>query len=234
MRYRPPDYRDMPTEEFERKARHNNYMRQIYDFPRTIIPHPSFEKFEEFWKNRCSRSNKVHVEIGCGSGGYLIQLAQNFPNDCFAGFELRYKRLVLAAKKIEKFDCANVLLLKDKGEYLGDYFGENSIDRIHVNFPDPWSKKAQKKHRLLNHDFFQKISVLLRPEGQFLFKTDHQEYFQWVLDLLKNFPNFQTIEATTHLQQSSYYETNIQTEFEKMFQFKSNPNIGYLKIQIYK
>ncbi len=233
-RYKPLDNRDLPKEVFERKARNNHYMRQIYDYPWIILPHPTPEQFQELWREKCHPSTRVQLEIGCGSGGYLLQLAQDSPNDCFLGFELRYKRLVLAGKKVKNFNCTNVVLLKEKGEYLDDYFGKNSIDRIHVNFPDPWPKKTQRKHRLLNDNFFQKIAVLLRPAGQFLFKTDHQEYFQGVQECLQGFPQFQMMEQTTNLHESVYNEKNIETEFEKMFKFKANPTIGYMKIQICK
>ena len=232
MRYRPPDNRDLPKETFERKVRNNDYIRRIYDFPDIILSHPTPEQFQEIRMRQCASTAVVQVEIGCGSGSYLLELSRCFPEHRFVGFELRYKRLVLAAKKIKKARCANILLLKDQGEYLVDYFGIDSIEKIHVNFPDPWSKRKQRKHRLLNADFLEKMTRLLRPGGEFLFKTDHQEYFQSVRTMLSDLAQYQLLEQTTDLQRSAYQTANIETEFEKLLKYKSNPKIAYLKAQI--
>ena len=140
--------------------------------------------------------------------------------------------MVSSAKKLEAGNCKNVLLLKEKGEYLEEYLGKNSIDKLHVNFPDPWAKKSQKKHRLLNPDFFNKITTLLRSKGDFIFKTDHQEYFQTIIETLQTTPQFDIIEETTDLHRSPYNEANIETEFERLFKRKGNPAIGYLKAQL--
>ena len=83
-------------------------MARIYDYPELLIPHPTPENFQQLWdrKNRNTpvASGKVHLEIGCGSGRYLIGWALANPQDFFIGFELRYKRLALAAKKMEQQD----------------------------------------------------------------------------------------------------------------------------------
>ena len=232
MRYHPPDNRDLPKEVFERKVRNNDYIRQIYHYPEIIIPHSTPEQFQKTWVRLCPANAVVHVEIGCGSGRYLLELSRSFPQHRFVGFELRYKRLVLAAKKIKKAQCSNILLLKAQGEYLADYFTQHSIDKIHINFPDPWCKIKQRKHRLLNADFLEKITPLQRHGGEFLFKTDHQEYFQTVRNMLTDFPQYQLLEQTTDLQQSPYQAGNIETEFEQLFKYKANPRIAYLKARL--
>lgn len=232
MRYRPPDNRTLPKAIFEKKIRTNDYLKQIYHYPQWILPHPTLEIFEKVWQEKCPANAPVHVEIGCGSGGYLLEMSCRFPTHFFVGIELRYKRLVLAGKKLQKFDCPNILLLKEKGEYLDEYFGAGSIDKIHVNFPDPWPKTTHRKHRLLQPGFFQKIQPLLRPQGEFLFKTDHQEYFKSVSRFLQDFPAFQIIEHTHDLHQSDYGETNIETEFENMFKFKTKPPIHYMRAKL--
>ena len=232
MRYRPPDNRDLPEEIFQRKVRNNDYIRQIYNYSDIILPHPTPKQFQEIWMRRCPSTAVVHVEIGCGSGRYLLELSCSFPGHQFVGFELRYKRLVLSAKKLKKAQCTNVLLLKDRGEYLSEYFAPHSIDKIHINFPDPWYKKKQRKHRLLNAEFLEKIVSLLRPGGEFLFKTDHQEYFQTVRNLLSALPQFQFLQQTTDLQLSDYQSENIETEFEHLFKYKCNPQIAFLKAQL--
>ena len=123
----------------------------------------------------------------------------------------------------------NVLILREKGEYLADFFYENSLDSVHVNFPDPWAKASQQKHRLLQFAFFETLGQLLKPQGCFFFKTDHQEYFQSVVQVLKSFKLFQIVEYSENLYQSPYAQKNIKTEFERLFLSKLKSHIHYLQ-----
>ena len=124
-------------------------MARIYDYPELLIPHPSPDNFQQLWDSKKGNipasSGKVHLEIGCGSGRYLIEWALKNPQDFFIGLELRYKRLVLAAKKMEEQNVPNILLLRERGEFLHEYLPNNSMDCMHINFPDPWSKNPAVK-----------------------------------------------------------------------------------------
>ena len=108
MRYRPRNLRDEKPEVFKNLAKYNPYIARVYDYPELLLPHPTAENFLQLWTDKkkgtgeSSSSGKVHIEIGCGSGRYLIEWASKNPQDFFIGLELRYKRLVLAAKKIQK------------------------------------------------------------------------------------------------------------------------------------
>ena len=91
-------------------------MARVYDYPELLIPHPTPENFQQLWSSKIktvsdTQSGKVHIEIGCGSGRYLIEWAQENPQDIFIGLELRYKRLVFAAKKIEQQNIHNIILM---------------------------------------------------------------------------------------------------------------------------
>ena len=108
MRYRPRNYREENPEVFLKLIKNNPYLARVYDFPKLLIPHPTAENFQQLWTNIIKETNgatpsrKIHLEIGCGSGRYLIEWAQENQQDAFIGLELRFKRLVLAAKKIER------------------------------------------------------------------------------------------------------------------------------------
>ena len=95
-----------------------------------------------------------------------MELASKNPGETFFGLELRLKRLVLAAKKIKREQLENILLMRERGEYLDDYFEEGSINVLHINFPDPWSKKGRRKHRIFNQDFLKMMHRLFVPFGE--------------------------------------------------------------------
>ena len=233
MRFHPRNHRDENPEVFAQLARTNPYMARVYDYPELLIPHPTPENFQQLWdskkENVPASSGRVHLEIGCGSGRYLIEWAQENPQDSFIGLELRYKRLVLAAKKIEQQTISNIILMREHGEFIDEYLPHNSIDCMHINFPDPWSKKAHRKHRILSAEFLSRILPLFRSKGELRFKTDHLEYFETVTDIIQNFETYKIVEFSKNLHQSEYNAKNILTEFEMLFKSKGNPPIGYLK-----
>ncbi len=208
-------------------------MARVYDYPELLIPHPTPENFQQLRDSKKgsvpASSGRVHLEIGCGSGRYLIEWAQENPKDSFIGLELRYKRLVLAAKKIEQQTISNIILMREHGEFIDEYLPHNSLDCMHINFPDPWSKKAHRKHRILSAEFLSRILPLFRSKGELRFKTDHLEYFETVTDIIQNFETYKIVEFSKNLHQSGYNAKNILTEFEMLFKSKGNPPIGYLK-----
>ena len=232
MRFRPRNHRDENPEIFAQLVKTNPYMARIYDYPELLIPHPSPENFQQLWDSKkgniSAASGKVHLEIGSGSGRYLIEWALKNPQDFFIGFELRYKRLVLAAKKMEQQNVHNVLLMRERGEFLHEYLPNASMDCMHINFPDPWSKKSRRKHRILSADFLTKMYPYFRSGGELRFKTDHLEYFETVTDIIQNLETYKIVEYSKDLHRSEYNEHNILTEFEMLFKSKGNPSIGYL------
>ena len=213
-------------------------MARVYDFPELLIPHPTPENFQQLWTNiiketsGAAPSRKIHLEIGCGSGRYLIEWAQENQQDAFIGLELRFKRLVLAAKKIERQNIRNILLMREHGEFIDEYLPHNSIDCLHINFPDPWSKKTRRKHRIFSADFLAKMHPFFRPKGELRFKTDHLEYFETITDILKEIDTYKIAEHTSDLHRSNYNENNILTEFEMLFKSKGNPPIAFLRAEV--
>jgi len=229
IRYRPSDYRLLPKSNLDRMERNNPYITKIYDYEDWLLPHPDREGFDRKWQRKVQNSSKAHVEIGCGSGRYLMEMARNKPEDTFLGLELRLKRLVLAAKKIKREQLENILLMRERGEYLDDYFETGSIDVLHINFPDPWSKKCRRKHRIFSEAFLEMMFRLFSPKGEIFFKTDHLEYFKSTSELLYNSQLFEIKDFTYDLHQSEFSDQNIKTEFELLFHSKGNPPIGFLR-----
>ena len=239
MRYRPKNLRDENPEVLNKLAKYNQYIARVYDYPELLLPHPTVENFQELWSRKIKYKlgdnfpGKVHIEIGCGSSRYLIEWALENPKDFFIGLELRYKRLVLAAKKIQKQNIQNILLLRERGEFLGEYLTHKSIDCLHINFPDPWPKKSKRKHRILSTEFLTKIRPYFCFGAELRFKTDHLEYFKSVTQTLNRLEFYTIDQHTEDLHQSVYDKENILTEFEMLFKSKGNPPIGYLRAKAF-
>lgn len=234
MRFRPKNYKEENPEVFNKLIKNNPYMAHVHNYPKILYPHPSTkisQKIKAF-KNSVNKkkypSRKIHLEIGCGSGRYLIEWAIKNKKDFFIGFELRYKRLVLAAKKIEQQKIKNIILMRERGEFIDEYFQQNTLDYLHINFPDPWIKKSHLKNRILNYDLLIKLSSIMSFNGEFIFKTDHLEYFKSVFKIISEIKNFYITELTHDLHNSIFNKNNILTEFEMLFKSKKNPSICYL------
>jgi len=234
MRYRPKNLRDKHPEVLNQLAKYNPYIARVYDYPELLLPHPTAESFQKLRaiKNKDIIGDafpvKTHIEIGCGSSRYLIEWALANPRDFFIGLELRFKRLVLAAKKIQKQNIRNIILLRERGEFLDEYFTHKSIACLHINFPDPWSKKTKRKHRILSTEFLTKMYPYFCSGGELRFKTDHLEYFKTVTKILSQLDFYSIEQHTENLHQSEFETENILTEFELLFKSKGNPPICYL------
>lgn len=208
----------------------NSYVLKASNFPGKLFEFKDYQVDREKLGQVIKSNKKVFLEIGSGSGGHLIEVALKNPEGLFFGFELRYKRSVRTLEKAQKINLSNLHILHIDGRCFNELFDAQSISGVYVNFPDPWEKKSQLKHRLLNEKFFKDLYQVLNPRGFFSFKTDHQEYYQTVLSLLENDKNFLVTQQTDDLYSSEHLDNNIATEFEKLFCSKGQP-IYYLKIE---
>ncbi len=207
-------------------ADNNIYLEKIKDYPLiTTYQNP----IPESWDNLFLKKQPLVIDIGCGSGKFILAEALRKPNFNYIGIETRYKRLVKAARKLESNLLDNVKLLQRRIGLLSEIFLENSLKKIYINFPDPWQKKKQQKHRLLNCRFFEDIHKLLQENGICSLKTDHIEYFKFVNNSMEKTGAFEILEYSEDLQNSEYERNNLVTEFEMLFRKKETP-IHYLKL----
>jgi len=131
-----------------------------------------------------AKPEKVIVEVGPGRGDYLFQLAGDNPDAEIVGIELKVGRYFKLIERIQKRALTNVRLIQaDARLAIERYFEANSIDTIHVNFPDPWPKRRHSKNRLFNDDFLKRVFVILKKGGVLSFITDQAWYAE---DVVKN------------------------------------------------
>ncbi|MDR2337813.1 MAG: tRNA (guanosine(46)-N7)-methyltransferase TrmB [Deltaproteobacteria bacterium] len=211
----------------------NQYKQKILEFQDNIFSFKDVQVGQEV-VSRVIKSFPIICELCSGAGNHLIELAKHDKARLFIGFELRFKRVYRTIEKAKANNIANrVLVMNCPCELFNEFFPERSLDGVYINFPDPWAKTRQKKHRLLSQNFLAKLALRIKIGGFFSFKTDHMEYFESVLVLLNSIQDFKIIRETTDLYNSEYLAENIQTEFEAMF-LRENSPICYVLANIIK
>lgn len=133
----------------------------------------------------------IEIDLGCGDGSFLIAMAKEFPERNFLGVERLLGRAKKVSRKAEKAGLTNCKVLRLESKYVIEYlFPEESIDRLHLLCPDPWPKARHHRRRLVQQDFLDCLYKALKPEGEFCFKTDHPEYYEWVCEEMNQFKKF--------------------------------------------
>ena len=212
------------------KKGYNKYMFQLLDYPEYIIYDKELmNSYKENWKKHFNNDKNIYLEIGSGSGNFISELSQREPENNFICLELRFKRLVLATKKIYRSEGENVLFLRRRAEEIPDFIGQEEISGVYINFPDPWEEN--EKNRVLQEKFFKILDIILKKKGKIFFKTDHDKYYSDILQLIDTLENYQVIFHTSDLHNSEKNANNIKTEFEQLFLHKHNKNINYIEIQ---
>ena len=212
------------------KKNYNKYMCEMLEFPEYLMyNNESVDSYRRKWSEFFQNDNNIYLEIGCGSGNFTVKNAQKFKDRNYIALELRFKRLVLAAKKSKKRNLNNILFIRKRAETILDFIGKNEITGVYVNFPDPW--EGEERKRVISEDLFSRLDIILKTGGKLFFKTDHEQYYEDVLELVNNIDNYKVIYRTKDLHNSEKAEENIRTEFEEMFLSKHNMNIKYIEIE---
>ncbi|WP_314712938.1 tRNA (guanosine(46)-N7)-methyltransferase TrmB [Leptotrichia wadei] len=212
------------------KKNYNKYMYEMLEFPEHLMyNNESVDEYRGKWNEFFGNKNDIYLEIGCGSGNFTVQNAEKFKDRNYIALELRFKRLVLGAKKSKKRNLDNILFVRKRAETILDFLGKDEISGVYINFPDPW--EGEEKKRVISNALFSKLDIILRTNGKLFFKTDHDQYYEDVLELVKKLDNYEIIYHTNDLHNSEKASENIKTEFEQMFLSKHNMNIKYIEIE---
>ncbi len=168
--------------------------------------------------NPFANDNPIFLELGMGKGQFIIELAKQNPNINYIGVELQASAQVMAGKKLEKEKLENVLLYnQDVANLLEHDFWIGSIDRIYLNFSDPWPKKRHAKRRLTSDRFIPIYDKLLSSNGSIHQKTDSKTLFESsIMSLTQN--GYQIVDIELDMHNSD--RNNIITEYEQKFSQK--------------
>ena len=160
--------------------------------------------------------NPIRIEIGCGKGDFIVGTAAKEPGVNFLAVEKVSDVLMLAAEKVKRSELTNIRVCCVDAKELAEIFPENSIDRIYLNFSDPWPKARHEKRRLTYRSFLAIYEKILKPDGAIYFKTDNRGLFDFSLEEFKEY-GMKLDKLTFDLHNSEYMEGNVMTEYEKRF-----------------
>lgn len=159
--------------------------------------------------------NPLHMEIGCGKGRFITTLASLNPGVNYIASEMIANIIVLAAEKAKEMEISNIRFVSGNVQYMADSIPEGSVDRIYLNFSDPWPKDRHAKRRLTHKNFLDLYEKLLTPDGEVHFKTDNRALFDFSLESFRE--NGWDLDEVTFDLHNSGFEGNVMTEYEEKF-----------------
>ncbi len=181
------------------------------------------EEYKGKWKELFGNDNPIHIEIGTGKGQFLTSMSLLNPNINYIAIERQTNVIVSALKKgREKGVGKNIVFFVADVKELLNYFEEDEIERIYINFCDPWpNKKKWAKRRLTHKNFLNLYEKLFKNGGEIFFKTDNTLLFEFSLnEIAEKGWKLKNISLDLH---NSSFEGNVKTEYEEKFSGKGMP-----------
>ncbi len=180
------------------------------------------------WHEVFGNDNPVRIEIGMGKGRFIMDLARLNPHINYVGIEKYSSVLIRGIQKLEADPLPNLYFIRMEAEEITSVFAKGEVDRIYLNFSDPWPKDRHAKRRLPSREFLRRYDEILIPDGVIEFKTDNHDLFQFALEELEP-AGWKILQVTEDLHNNvQMMEGNVMTEYEERFSSKGNPICKYV------
>lgn len=174
------------------------------------------------WREHFKNNNPIHIEVGMGKGRFITTLAGMNPDINYIGIEKYSSVLYRALEKMEALKLPNLYFIRMDAEDICEVFDSGEVDRIYLNFSDPWPKDRHAKRRLTSKEFFARYDKILVPDGRVEFKTDNNDLFDFSLEQIPE-AGWKIQEFTRDLHHNpSMNEGNVMTEYEEKFSSAGN------------
>lgn len=174
------------------------------------------------WSEVFGNSNPIHIEVGMGKGKFITELARQNPDINYVGIEKYSSVLVRALEKRPELEQDNLMFIRMDAENLPEVFAKDEVERIYLNFSDPWPKDRHAKRRLTSVQFLSRYDQFLKPDGRVIFKTDNRPLFDFSLEQVEE-AGWILENHTFDLHHSEYLEGNVMTEYESKFVAEGKP-----------
>lgn len=180
------------------------------------------------WKKIFGNDHPIHIEIGMGKGKFIHTMAKLHPEVNYVGIEKYSSVLLRAIQKMEQEELPNLKFLRMDAEDIATVFSSGEVDRIYLNFSDPWPKDRHAKRRLPSREFLARYDKILKQEGRLEFKTDNRQLFDFAVEELEP-AGWKAKVITYDLHgDSDLMAGNVMTEYEEKFSALGNPICKYV------
>ena len=180
------------------------------------------------WSEVFGRKAPLHIEVGMGKGQFMMQLALQNPDINYVGIEMYSSVLLRAVQKMEEAPLDNLRFIRMDAREIEEVFDKGEVDKIYLNFSDPWPKDRHAKRRLPSRQFLARFDQILKKEGNLEFKTDNRDLFDFAVEEVE--PAGWKIDGITYdlHHDEVMNQGNILTEYEEKFSSKGNPIYKYI------
>lgn len=172
------------------------------------------------WSKLMPTASGLHLELGCGKGRFTCEMAAQHPEVLFIAVERVPDAMIIAMERAKAEGLSNVFFIDGDAEQLADYFANGEVDRIYINFCDPWPGKRHARRRLTHENFLKRYRPILKDAGEIHVKTDNCDLFEFSLF---QFPKagFDLQEVTRNLHQDGI--RFVMTDYEEKFHAQGIP-----------
>ena len=176
------------------------------------------------WAQVYPQTGPIHIEVGMGKGQFLMELARRNPQVNYLGIEMYDSVLLRALQRMAEIDeLPNLLFMREDARLLPEIFRKGEVEKIYLNFSDPWPKARHAKRRLTSREFLNRYERILVPEGVVEFKTDNRGLFEFSLEEIRE-AGWRLLACTYDLHNGAKMcEGNVMTEYEEKFSSLGNP-----------
>ena len=185
-----------------------------------VIQEPELHKGS--WNQVFGNDNPIQIEVGMGKGRFIMELAKQNPDINYIGIERYSSVLLRGLQKRAQLELNNIYFMCIDAKNMADYFAPGEVNKIYLNFSDPWPKDRHAKRRLTSVQFWNRYNEFLKPDGRVTFKTDNRPLFDFSLEQVAQ-AGWILENHTFDLHHSEYVQGNIMTEYEQKFSSLGNP-----------
>ncbi len=192
-----------------------------------LIQNP--EELKGRWREYYGMDGELEIEIGSGKGQFIATKAAAHPETVFVGIEGQASVLLRCLEKARDHELSNLRFMDCFVNDMNDYFAPGEVDKIYLNFSDPWPKERHAKRRLTYRGRLKTYFDVLKEGGAIEFKTDNDDLFLFSMEEIEDC-GYEVLEFTRDLHASDYESKNTRTEYEDRFSERGK-NINYVKLR---
>lgn len=200
--------------------------REMIAESRFVVHEP--QEYKGRWSELFGNDHPLQIEIGMGKGRFIMDLARMHPEINYVGIEKYSSVLLRGIQKMETDPLPNLYFIRMEAEEIADVFDREEVERIYLNFSDPWPKDRHAKRRLPSREFLKRYDEILVRDGVIEFKTDNQDLFRFALEEIAP-AGWRLLQMTEDLHHDEkMLAGNVMTEYEEKFSALGNPIYKYV------